>query len=80
VLNLVLAESLLLCVLGAMSGMIGAAAAFPQLKPFIGLTANFPVSVFPLGVAAAGVVAVLTTLQPAWSLKKLRVVDALAGR
>lgn len=79
VLTLVLAESLLLCVLAAAIGLGLAALAFPALKQFIGV-ATLPSSVVTAGIAAAVLLAMLVGLPPAWRASRLQIVDALAGR
>ncbi len=79
VLGLVLAEALLLCLLGALIGMSLATVLPPLLLP-----PEFPVRA-SLGVwlFAAGAVVVLATtvgLPPALRAMRLKIVDALAGR
>jgi len=80
--SLVLTESLILCVLGAMLGMLGAAlllfplifAAF-QLDPL-----PMPPSVVLTGTGLAIVLAMVTGLPPALRAGRLNIVDALAAR
>lgn len=79
VLVLVLAESLLLCVLAALLGLVAAAVIFPALRETIGV-AVMPRAVFIEGVAIAVLLALLTGSLPAWRAKQLNIVDALAGR
>jgi putative ABC transport system permease protein len=79
VLRLVLAESLLLCVLAALLGLAVAALLFPALKGAIGVVTLPPVVIFE-GVAMAILLALATGLLPAWRARQLHIVDALAGR
>ncbi len=79
VLTLVLAESLLLCVLAAVIGLGLAWMAFPALKQFIGV-ATLPSSVVITGLAAAALLAVIVGLPPGLRAQRLQIVDALAGR
>jgi putative ABC transport system permease protein len=79
VLTLVLAESVLLCVIAASIGLAGSAALFPAVKPFIGV-ASLPPVVIGLGLGVAVLLAFVTGLLPAWRVRRLNVVDALAGR
>jgi putative ABC transport system permease protein len=80
--GLVLAESLALCVLGALVGMWAAA---KLLFPFIFASfkldpLTMPFSVVAIGVLLAVVLAVATGLPPALRVGRLNIVDALAGR
>lgn len=79
VLALVLAESVLLCVLSALIGLGLAALAFPMLKDMLGLV-QLPTEVVFGGVAAAVGLALITGLPPALRARSLNIVDALAGR
>ena len=79
VLWLVLAESLLLCVLAAVLGLAAAAALFPALKETIGVVTLPPVVIVE-GVVIAVLLALATGLLPAWRARQLNIVDALAGR
>lgn len=80
--GLVLSESLLLCVLGALVGMLVASellfplifAAF-KLQPL-----SMPLSVVVTGTALAIVLAVVTGLPPALRAGRLNIVDALAAK
>jgi putative ABC transport system permease protein len=78
-LALVLAESLLLCLVAALLGIGLAALVFPALKDIIG-EVRLPLEVVTLGMAIAIVLALLTGLPPAWRAMRLNIVDALAGR
>jgi putative ABC transport system permease protein len=80
---LVLAEALLLLVLGGSLGMSVAVAAMPTLNGATG--GRFPpLFVGPetwlLAAALAALVALAIGLPPAWRARRLRIVDALAGR
>jgi putative ABC transport system permease protein len=79
VLALVLAESLVLCLVAAALGLALASAVFPALGEFIGET-RLPPNVLILGAAVAALLAVVTGLPPAMRAKRLNIVDALAGR
>jgi putative ABC transport system permease protein len=79
VLLLVLAESLLLCLVAAAIGLAIASAVFPALKDIIGVV-RLPGQVLALGATIAVLLALVTGLPPAWRAKRLNIVDALAGR
>jgi putative ABC transport system permease protein len=79
VLTLVLAESLLLCVLAAIIGLGLAWLAFPALKQFLGV-ATLPASVVITGLSAAALLAAIVGLPPGLRAQRLQIVDALAGR
>ena len=79
VLLLVLAESLMLCVLAAALGLASAAALFPLLKGAIGVV-TLPRAVIIEGAVIAVCLALATGLLPAWRARQLNIVDALAGR
>ena len=79
VLGLVLAESLVLCLVAAALGLALAAAVFPAMAEYIGET-RMPPEVLILGAAVAALLAVVTGLPPALRAKRLNIVDALAGR
>jgi putative ABC transport system permease protein len=77
---LVLAESLLLCVLAALLGLACAAALFP-VTAALGLAgATLPARVVAAGVAIAVVLALASGLPPAHRARQLSIADALAGR
>jgi putative ABC transport system permease protein len=79
VLRLVLAESLMLCVLAALLGLAAAAALFPALKEAIGVV-SLPREVIIEGIVIAVLLALATGVLPAWRARQLNIVDALAGR
>lgn len=79
VLGLVLAESLVLCLVAAALGLALAAAVFPAMAEYIGET-RMPPEVLISGAAVAALLAVVTGLPPALRAKRLNIVDALAGR
>jgi putative ABC transport system permease protein len=78
--TMVLAESILLCVLAALAGLGLAAMIFPVTQALIGFQILMPASVFGIGAAAAIGLALLSGLPPAVRANRLAVVDALAGR
>jgi putative ABC transport system permease protein len=82
VLGLVLAESLLLSVIGGLAGMLLALGVMQVLKR---MSANFPpitadLSVWAYAVAAMVGLGLLVGALPALRAKRLSIVDALAGR
>ncbi len=79
VLTLVLAETLLFCLVSAALGLALAAALFPLIKRAVGFAMQTG-PVLALGLVAAVVLALLTGLPPAWRAMRLQIVDALAGR
>lgn len=79
VLGLVLAESVLLCVLSALIGLGIAALLFPMMKDVLGVV-QLPSEVIVGGTAAAIALALITGLPPALRARSLNIVDALAGR
>ena len=77
---LVLAESMLLCVVAALLGLAVAAAIFP-LTAALGISGGaLPPRVVASGVAIALALALTSGLPPAWHARRLSIVDALAGR
>jgi putative ABC transport system permease protein len=79
VLGLVLAESLALCVIGALAGMALATIIPPLvLPPEYPIRANADAWIF-VGIAVV-VLATAVGLPPALRAMRLRIVDALAGR
>jgi putative ABC transport system permease protein len=78
---LVIAESTLLCVTGAVVGLAIAAALFPTMFEMMGV-APIPIEKTTLagGVGLAFVFAVVSSSLPTWRAQRLNVVDALAGR
>ena len=76
---LVLAESLVLCVLAAIVGLAIAAALFPLLRDITGLvTLTWIVVIAGLGTAV--LLGLGSSLIPAWRAGRLRIVDALGVR
>ncbi len=80
--GLVLTESLVLCILGAVVGML---AASELLFPFIFASFKLdplpmPLSVFGMSIAIAVVLAIVTGLPPALRAGRLNIVDALAAK
>jgi len=76
---LVLCEALVLCLAGALIGLVIAAGIFPALKRVIG-EASLSWSILGLGSAVAVLLALVTGLPPAWRTTRLNIVDALADR
>jgi putative ABC transport system permease protein len=76
---MVVAESLLICVVAALLGLALATGVFPYTAKFIpGL--SMPLSVVGIGLIGAVLVALITAAPPASRAARLQVVDALAGR
>lgn len=76
---LVLAESLLLCLIAAALGLACADLLFPMLKNTIGLV-SLPPRVIVVGAGVAVLLALATGGLPALRARRLVIVDALAGR
>src|SRR5208282_959628 len=77
VLGLVLAESLLLCVIGAVIGLALSYAALPIIKQGLQGVELDPKALLP-GIGAAVLLALIVGLPPALRAMKLSIVDALA--
>lgn len=76
---LVAAESLVVCVLAALTGLGLAWFAFPIAgKYFPGL--SMPLIVVEAGIVGAVLVALVSVSLPGWRAARLNIVDALAGR
>jgi putative ABC transport system permease protein len=76
---LIVSETLLICIGGALVGLALAWLAFPYTAKWIpGL--RMPLSIVEAGVLAAFLVALFSGALPALRASRLRVVDALAGR
>jgi putative ABC transport system permease protein len=83
VLVLVLSEALLLCALAAGVGLAIVKLAFPMIKravPQVSALLLLPWSALAIGFCCALLVAFISGLLPALRVKRLNVVDALAGR
>lgn len=76
VVTLMLAESVILCVVAALIGLGVAAAMFPALSAFIGV-AKMPGDVVVLGAAIATALAVVAALPPAILASRLTIINAL---
>jgi putative ABC transport system permease protein len=77
---LVLAESMLMCLVAALAGLAVAALIFP-ITAALGIRGGaLPVSVVVSGVLIALALALASGLPPAWQARRLPIVDALAGR
>ena len=79
ILGLVLAEAGVLCLCAAAIGLAVAAGGAPMLKETIGSVRMSAVTILT-GIAAAALVALVSAILPAWRIRGLSVVDALAGR
>jgi len=80
-LALVLSESVLICLAGAMLGLGLARAIMPLAEPQFGPGfAQMPPLVVVDGLGAAVIVALASGLLPAWRARRLVIVDALAGK
>jgi len=83
VLAMVLAESVLLLVLGGVAGLGLASLLIPVVTAGSGGTLNLPVvgaDSWVLGLALMAGIGLLVGSLPAWSAMRLNIVDALAGR
>ena len=78
VLALVLADSLVLCLIGGLTGMLTATVVLDNLPPEFPVSADVRVWLF--AGAAVVVLAAVVGLPPAWHAMRIRIVDALAGR
>jgi putative ABC transport system permease protein len=77
---LVLVESLLLCLLAAALGLAIAAALFPVTEALGVGGGALPWDVIGFGIAIAAALAIASGVPPAWRVRRLTIVDALAGR
>jgi putative ABC transport system permease protein len=78
---LMFVEALVLCLVAAFMGLIIAAIAYPIVFSAIGVGGmQLPVNVFLQGAGIAVLLALISTLPPAWHARNLQVVDALAGK
>jgi len=77
--SLVLGESLLLCLVAALIGLGLSVLAFPMLKVAVGV-ASLPPQVIALGIGCAILLAVMIGAVPAMKVKRMSIVDSLAGR
>ncbi len=78
ILALVLAESFLLCFIGALAGLLLASVVTGLLPPEYPIKADTRVWLFAL--ATTVFLAIVVGLPPAWRAMRLKIVDALAGR
>ncbi len=79
VLGLVLVESLLLCMLGAVIGLSLSFAALPVIKMGLQGVDLSPLAILP-GLGIAVLLAFVVGVPPALGARRLKIVDALAGR
>jgi putative ABC transport system permease protein len=79
VLGLVVAESVVLCVVASLMGLALAAVCFPLASAYSELRV-LPANVVVYGVVVAGGVALVSSSIPAWRAARLSVVDALRRR
>jgi putative ABC transport system permease protein len=76
---LLVGESVIACVVGAIVGLGLAMVVFPYAAKFVpGL--SMPMIVIEVGLVGAVLVALFSVAVPAFQASKLRIVDALAGR
>ncbi len=83
VMAMVLAESVLLLLLGGLVGMVLAAVVIPGLSEGSGGMLNLPTvgaGSWVLGLVLMLLIGVLVGALPAWNAMRLNIVDALAGR
>ena len=81
IIALVCGEALLLCGAAAAVGLGLAAAIFPGVFQSIGAPAlPMPTSVAVTGLVIAVALALVSSVSPAWRIRRLKLVDALAGR
>jgi putative ABC transport system permease protein len=78
ILALVLAESFLLCFIGALAGLLLASVVTGLLPPEYPIKADGRVWLFALVTTVF--LAIVVGLPPAWRAMRLKIVDALAGR
>ena len=78
ILGLVLAESFLLCFIGALAGLLLASVVTGLLPPEYPIKADARVWLFALVTTVF--LAIVVGLPPAWRAMRLKIVDALAGR
>jgi putative ABC transport system permease protein len=79
VLTLVLVEAALVCIVSSLIGLLLAALVYTGLRSYFGQVL-LPLVVVLAGIAIAIVLALVSGLPPALRAKRLKVVDALAGR
>jgi putative ABC transport system permease protein len=79
VLGLVIAESLLLCVVAALIGLALSFAALPIVKMGLQGVELSPRALLP-GIGVAVLLAFIVGLPPAWRAMRLTIVDALADK
>ena len=78
---LVCAEALILCGTAAVAGLALASLVLPSIFAALGAPAlPTPLSIILTGFAAAVLVAIISAATPVWRVRRLNVVDALAGR
>jgi putative ABC transport system permease protein len=83
VLSIVLFEALLLNVMAALVGLVAARAIIPPVMNRMSSDLggiSMPATVFAWGAVMAVILALASGLPPAWRAKRLKIVDALAGR
>jgi putative ABC transport system permease protein len=79
ILCLIFAEAGVLCVVAAVIGLALAATGAPLLEDAIG-SVHMSAPTILAGIAAATLVALSSAILPAWRIRRLTVIDALAGR
>jgi putative ABC transport system permease protein len=76
---MVVAEAAILCVAAAVIGLALADMSFPFMAQFLGIKA-LPLRVLFYGIGLALLLSLVTALPPAWRVRRLSIVDALARR
>ena len=77
---LVAAEASALCVFGALVGLSAAMALFRPMSKAMKVPITMPLSVTVLGLAIAVATGIVSAALPCWRVRRLSVIDALAGR
>ena len=81
VMTLVCIESLVLCAAAALAGLAVASAALPGVFASLGAPAlPTPLSVVAIGLGVAVALAIASAAVPVWRVRRMNLVDALAGR
>jgi len=78
---LIIAEALILCLCGAVLGLVIAGLVFPQIFGAFGLSAGaLTAGVYLYGLGLAVLLGVLIAAWPAWRARRLEIVAAIASR
>jgi putative ABC transport system permease protein len=79
-LTLVLVEALSCFIVAAALGLTVAALLYPALERHWDTEMTLPISVIAWGIGGAVILSLASALSPAWRVKRLEVVNAIAGR